>query len=151
MLAGFISKQVVHSEELDEDAYPIEVADVSSTAGGAEAPSGPEPIADLIAAADIAQGEKLSKACAACHSFDKGGPNKIGPNLWGVYGGPHAHMKDFAYSDAMHAQTGNWDVDHLNAFLWKPKKAVPGTKMNFIGLKKPEDRAAVVKYLQSLK
>ena len=110
-----------------------------------------DPIADLIAGADVAVGAKLSKACAACHSFDKGGPNKIGPNLWGVYDAQKGHHADFAYSDSMMEKGGNWDVESLNAFLWKPKKFIDKTKMNYAGMKKPEDRAAIVKYLQTLK
>jgi cytochrome c len=149
MLSGFIANKVIHSEELAEDAYPVEVVEVA--AGGAPAaPQGPDPIAELIAGADMAKGEKLSKACMACHSFDKGGPNKIGPNLWGIYNDKIAHLDNYAYSDAMANFGGQWDIEALNAFLWKPKKYMPGTKMNYIGMKKAEDRAAIVKYLQSL-
>lgn len=150
MLAGFIAEQVTHQDKLENDAYPIEAVE---TAAGGEVveETGPEPIDEFLATADIAKGESLSKACAACHSFDNGGPNKIGPNLWHVVGGPKAHMKDFAYSSALEEMGGTWDYESLNAFLWKPKKFVPGTKMNYIGLKKPEDRAAVIKWLDSLK
>jgi cytochrome c len=149
MLSGFIANKVIHSEELAEDAYPVEVVEVA--AGGAPAaPQGPDPIAELIAGADMAKGEKLSKACMACHSFDKGGPNKIGPNLWGIYNDKIAHLDNYAYSDAMANFGGQWDIEALNAFWWKPKKYMPGTKMNYIGMKKAEDRAAIVKYLQSL-
>lgn len=150
MLSGFIAKKVVSSDELEEDAYPIEVTDIVADAGSA-APVGPEPIADLMALADATKGEKLSKACAACHSFDKGGPNKIGPNLWNIYDNKMAHLDDFAYSDAMENFGGKWGVEELNAFLWKPKSYMPGTKMNYIGLRKPEDRADMVKYLQTLR
>lgn len=150
MLAGFVAKKVVHSEELEEDAYPIEVTEVA--AGGADAaPVGPESITELLVLAEVEKGEKLSKACAACHSFDKGGPNKIGPNLWNVYESKKGHTAGFAYSEGLLATGGQWSVESLNEFLWKPKKYAPGTKMNFIGLKKPEDRAAMVKYLQTLK
>jgi cytochrome c len=128
MLSGFIANKVIHSEELAEDAYPVEVVEVA--AGGAPAaPQGPDPIAELIAGADMAKGEKLSKACMACHSFDKGGPNKIGPNLWGIYNDKIAHLDNYAYSDAMANFGGQWDIEALNAFLWKPKKYMPGTKM----------------------
>jgi cytochrome c len=153
MLSGFVAKKVVHSEELEADAYQIEVVEVVEVvaSGAPAAPVGPAPIIDLIADADIAKGEKLSKACMACHSFNQGGPNKIGPNLWGIYDDKVAHLDNFAYSDAMKNYGGAWTVAELNGFLWKPKKHMPGTKMNYIGMKKPEDRAAMVKYLQSLK
>lgn len=150
MLTGFISDKVVHSEDLAEDAYPVEVPD-TPVAGASQPPQGPEPIAALIAGADMAKGEKLAKACMACHSFDNGGPNKIGPNLWDIYGADKGKKAGFAYSDAMMAHGGEWDIESLNSFLWKPKKYIPGTKMNYIGMKKAEDRAAMVKYLQSLK
>ena len=150
MLSGFVANKVVHSEDLAEDAYPVEVPE-TPVAGGPVAPQGPDPIAELIAGADMAKGEKLSKACMACHSFDQGGPNKIGPNLYGVFGAKKAMHAGFAYSDAMKEHGGKWDVDALNHFLWKPKKYVSGTKMNYIGMKKAEDRASIVKYLQSLK
>lgn len=150
MLAGFVSKKLVPEEKLEEDAYPIEVADVAST-GGEVVEAVADPIADLIASADIAMGEKLAKACAACHSFDKGGPNKIGPNLWGVYNASKGVHADFAYSQALLDKGGVWDVENLNTFLWKPKTYIAGTKMNYAGMRKPEDRAAMVKYLQSLK
>ena len=150
MLAGFISKKLVHEEDLAEDAYPIEVTEIAE--GGADAVEAvADPIAELIASADLAMGEKLSKACAACHSFDKGGPNKIGPNLWGVYNASKGVHADFAYSQALLDKGGVWDVENLNAFLWKPKKYIEGTKMNYAGMRKPEDRAAIVKYMQTLR
>ncbi len=149
MLGGFISHQAFHEEPLKENAYPIAVADAPADAGGAAAPATAEPIEALLASADMAQGAKLSKMCAACHTFEKGGANRVGPNLNGIVGAKHAHMADFSYSDAMKAKGGTWTVEELNQFLWNPKKTIPGTKMAFAGLKKPEDRAAMVKWLQA--
>lgn len=152
MLAGFVSSVAYHPEHLKENAFPIEVAEAAPADGASAAPAGPEPIEDLIASADVAEGEKKAKVCAACHTFDNGGAARVGPNLFGVVGGKHAHMAGFAYSDAMKAKAGDaWTRDALNEFLWNPKKAIPGTKMVFAGMKKPEDRAALVKYLESLK
>lgn len=150
MTTGFVSHLAYHKEPLAEDAFKIEVADAgTAVTAGAAAPQVAEPIDALIAAADIAQGEKLAKMCAACHTFDAGGANRVGPNLAGILGAGKAKVAGFAYSDAMKAKGGSWDVAELNEFLWNPKKTVPGTKMAFAGLKKPEDRAAVVKFLQS--
>ena len=149
MFAGFVADLFVHDEQLDEDAYPIEVPD-EPVSGAPLVAASADPIADLIANADMAYGEKLVKACAACHSFDQGGPNKIGPNLYGVYSNNKGAHSGFKYSDALIAKGGIWDVESLNSFLWKPKKYIEGTQMNYIGMKKAEDRAAVVKYLQSL-
>ena len=105
----------------------------------------------LIKSADVAAGEKIAKRCAICHTFDKGAPNKVWPNLWNVVGGPHAHKEDFKYSDAMMALHDKpWTYEDLDAFLASPKDYAPGTKMAFAGLKKAEDRAAVIAYLRSL-
>ena len=148
-LSGFIAHKLVSSEELKENAVMIESAEAATGAGGAAAATGPEPILALIAAADVAKGEKISKACAACHSFDKGGATKVGPNLWGVVGGPKAHVASFAYSDGLKGKGGKWDYDSLNHFLWKPKAYIADTKMTFVGLKKPEDRAALIAWLRA--
>ncbi|MCC6597280.1 MAG: cytochrome c family protein [Alphaproteobacteria bacterium] len=150
MFAGFVAERLVHPQMPDEDAVPI--AALEGSAGGA-APAAAdtlEPIMHLIATADIARGEKLSKACAACHSFDQGGPNKVGPNLWGVLGGKKAHLDGFAYSPAMVKAGGTWGYGELNHFLRKPKSFVDGTKMNFAGMKKPEDRAAIIAWLRTM-
>ncbi len=152
MLSGFISHLAYHPHTPEENAYPIEVADAAPADGAAAAPATAEPVTDLLAAADVAHGEKLFKVCAACHTVDAGGPNRVGPNLHGIVGNHHAHAGDFAYSDAMKAKAGEtWTVDALNAFIWNPKKAISGTKMGFAGMKKVEDRAALIKYLQSQK
>jgi cytochrome c len=150
MLAGFVAKKLVHPHLLAENAFHVEVAEAASAGGDAvAAPAMAEPVTELMAAADAARGEKLAKVCAACHTFDQGGPNRIGPNLSGVFGGPKAHAPDFAYSDAMKNKGGTWTEDDLNTFLWNPKKFVPGTKMTFVGIKKPEDRAALIKWLET--
>lgn len=149
MLSSFVSAKLIHPEIPEKDAVFIEGTAV--VAGGAAAKADlPDPILHLVASADIAKGEKLSKACAACHSFEKGGPNKVGPNLWGVVGSQKAGRSGFSYSDVLAGKGGDWDYASLNEFLWKPKKYVPGTKMNYIGLKKPEDRAAIVAWLRTL-
>ena len=152
MMAGFISHVVYHPHIPEQDAYPVEVTDPAAAgAAGAAAPvAEAEPIGDLMATADITQGEKLFKVCAACHTIDVGGANRVGPNLAGIVGAKHAHAAGFAYSDALKAKAGEtWTAESLNAFLWNPKKTITGTKMGYAGMKKPEDRAALIKYLQS--
>jgi cytochrome c len=147
--ASFVSEQIMHPHELEADAVPIE--GVESVAGAiSSGPDLPEPIMHLIATADVARGEKLSKACAACHSFDKGGANRIGPNLWGAAGNSKGVHAGFSYSDALLEKGGSWSYDSLNRFLYKPKDYISGTKMNYIGLKKPEDRAAMIAWLRTL-
>jgi len=107
-------------------------------------------LADRLAAASVEKGAKLTRKCKACHSFEKGGKAKIGPPLWDIVGAGKAAVDGYTYSDAMKAAEGSWSDGELDKFLTKPKEAIPGTKMIFPGFKKPEDRANLIVYLQSL-
>jgi cytochrome c len=139
-----------HHGEAPKRGYQIEVAE--ETAGGAVAEEKkPVDIAAFFAGASVEKGASLTAACQACHSFDKGGANKVGPNLYGVVDNHHAHHPDYSYSNAMAATKDKiWDVQHLSEFLEKPKAYLPGTKMAYPGMKKPEDRASLILYLHSL-
>lgn len=129
-----------------EQGFAIE--GVVSSGAGEEAAE--VPFATLLASADVAKGEKVFAKCAACHSIAKGGANGIGPNLYGIMGKPHGHLPNFAYSDALKSIPGNWDFDNLNIWLKNPAAYAKGTKMTFAGLAKPQDRADVVAYLNSM-
>src|SRR5581483_1227077 len=123
------------------------------SASAPAAPTGPEPIAQLMASANADAGKAKTTLCAACHTFEKGGPNRIGPNLYGVVGGPIAEDRGgFAFSSALtdKGKGQTWTLDNLNAWLWKPQQFASGTKMTFVGLPKAEDRANVIAYLNSL-
>lgn len=151
-LSGFVSRQLVNPVEIKEDAVKIEVA-AAGDAGTASpsAKSGPEPLLALLATADIARGEKVAKACAACHTFDKGGKNGVGPNLYDIVGRKKQSVDGFAYSGSLTGTGGDtWTYTELSHFLYKPKAYAAGTKMTYAGLKKTEDRAAVIVYLRSL-
>ena len=100
--------------------------------------------------ASVEEGAKAARKCAVCHSFDKGGPNKVGPHLWGIVGGDVASSAGFSYSAALKGVGGKWDFEHLNKFLHNPKGTAPGTKMAFAGIKNDAERAAVIAYLRSL-
>jgi len=104
----------------------------------------------LMATADPVKGAQIAKKCSACHSFDKDGPNRVGPHLWGVLERQKASVPGYSYSQAFTAQKGKWDYPDLFRYLYDPKTAIPGNKMSFMGLKKPEDIADVVAYLRSL-
>lgn len=133
-----------------KNSYPIEVAEVADTGAAVAAPAGPEPILALLAEADIAAGMKLAKKCTACHVFEDGGKNKVGPVLWNIVNADKGAIDGFGYSAALAGFGGAWDYSALNAFLYKPKAYIKGTKMNFAGLKKPQDRANMIAYLRSL-
>lgn len=155
MFAGFLADHLVHPHVPEKVALDIDTSalETASAGGAAAGPTGPEPVLALLAAADVKRGEQLSKACTACHSFDKGGADRVGPNQWNLVNAPMAHRDGFAYSDVlkeMHGKGKKWTYAELNHFIWKPQAAVPGTKMNYLGLKKPEDRAALIAYLRTL-
>jgi cytochrome c len=149
LFAGKIADAFVQPQHLKEDAVKIEATEVS--AGGGSAVAMPEPILAMIAAADVERGKGVAKACTACHKFEQGGGNGVGPELAGIVGAKKMSHAGFEYSGALNEQGGDvWTYAELNKFLWKPKAYSKGTKMNFIGVKKPEDRAALIAYLRTV-
>ena len=144
-----LAEIVVPHQKIASNAYPIEVTEVASSSAPA-APAGPEPVLALLASADVAAGQKLAKKCTACHVFEAGGQNKVGPVLWNIVNANKGGVDGFGYSTALAEFGGAWDYASLNAFLYKPKAYISGTKMNFAGLKKPSDRANMIAYLRSL-
>ena len=146
-----ISDVIFYVEKPEKSAY--QVADVSTTAitetnsGSSSAGSGD--IMALLASASAADGKKVFKKCAACHSVAKGGGNKIGPALWGVLGRQAGSISDYKYSKAMATHGKLWSFEEMNGFLIKPKDWIKGTKMTFVGLKKETERAAVILYMNN--
>ena len=151
---GIVSDSLFAAHTPEQAGFAIEAAEPEAAGGGeGGVEAGPEPIAPLMASADPAAGETLFKRCAACHTPESGGANKIGPNLWGIVNRPVASHEGFSYSAAMKAfaEGGTvWDYQHLSDFTHAPKALVKGTAMNFPGLKKPEDRANLLAYLRTL-
>jgi cytochrome c len=130
---------------------PVEKAATEApAAGGATEAAAAQPLGVLLAAGKVENGQAQAKKCGACHSFEQGGPNKIGPDLYGVVGRPVASHEGFPYSEALKAFGGNWDYEKLNCFIRDPKGCVAGTKMSFAGLKKDSERADVIAYLRSV-
>ncbi|MDR3515963.1 MAG: cytochrome c family protein [Azospirillaceae bacterium] len=149
-LSAFIAEKLVEPKPLAKPVYVVQTAPADSGAAKPAAePAGPAPIAPLLAVADPANGQKVTKVCQTCHNFDKGGPNKIGPNLWGIVGDKQAHLPSFAYSDAVAKLGGTWTYDELNKFLYSPKAYAPGTKMTFAGLKNDKERADAIAWLRT--
>jgi cytochrome c len=127
--------------------YEIAVPEKAPAAPG---PAEPEvPIATLLASADLSRGEQASKQCLACHSFEKGGPNKVGPDLWSIVGRPKALHAGYSYSAAMKAKGGTWTIDDLNTYLKNPRADVPGTLMNFGGIPSAKTRADLIAWLNT--
>ena len=148
--SALFSGILYHPHELEEPVYVVEAAATEGEAAGA-AEEEAKPIGVLLASASVENGEKAAKKCASCHSFDKGGANKVGPNLYGVVNRPIASHEGFSYSEALAGKSSEaWDYEHLNAFLTSPKSYAPGTKMSFAGLSKEGERADVIAYLRSL-
>jgi len=144
-----ITDIIFYVEKPEKSAY--QVASVSTTTTtektSASSSSGSGEIMALLASASVADGEKVFKKCAACHSIAKGGGNKIGPALWGVLGRQAGSVSDYKYSKAMAAHGKTWSFEEMNSFLIKPKDWIKGTKMSFAGLKKAKERAAVILYM----
>ena len=145
-----ITEVIYYVEKPEKSAY--QVASISTTSSTETNQSSSEKttsgdIMALFASVSSANGAKVFKKCAACHSITKGGGNKIGPSLWGVIGRKTGSISDYKYSKAMAAHGKNWSFEEMNNFLIKPKDWIKGTKMAFAGLKNEKDRAAVILYM----
>ena len=154
MSVSIASEGIFHSEAPEKEGFAIVAeegtAEADAGGGGEEAEVDIKP---LLLKADASAGAAVFKKCASCHTAEKGGPNKVGPNLWGVVNRPIASHEGFSYSAGMKtfAEGGKvWDFDHLNHFLMAPKKYVAGTAMGFAGLKKDDERANLIAYLRTL-
>ena len=149
--AYWAGELLVHPKPLAAPA--VKIAGVEAKADKAAKPAAGAKEVDaltLLAAADVKAGEKVFGKCKACHTADKGGANRVGPNLWDIVGRAKGGHEGFAFSGAMKEKGGEWSYKDLDHFIDDPKGFVKGTKMSFAGVKKPEDRAAVIKYLHSL-
>jgi len=146
-----ISDVIFFVEKPEKAAYQVATAATTSASdtntSTSEITDSAENIITLLASANLEDGEKVFKKCAACHSISKGGANKIGPALWGVIGRKVGSVNDYKYSKAMAAYGKDWSFDEINGFLIKPKEWIKGTKMAFAGLKTEKDRAAVILYM----
>lgn len=151
MIGSILSEHMVHPIKLEKPVLIVEGAEVTPKVGGKPAEEETlKPITPLLASASVERGQAIAKKCTQCHTFEKGGPNRTGPNLWGIIGAKVAHAADFAYSSGFKDKGGTWDYEKLNILLHKPRAFVAATKMSFVGLKNDQERADVIAYLNTL-
>jgi cytochrome c len=151
-LTGLIADNLVQETPLKQSVLKIAGAPAASTTPAAAQPAQLPPIAPLLAKADVQAGSKfVQTVCTACHSFNEGGHPIVGPNLYDVVGGPHAHETGFNYSPALEKFKGQpWTFDALNHWLYNPAAYAPGTRMTFAGIPNAQMRANVIDYLRTL-
>ncbi|MFP4518607.1 MAG: c-type cytochrome [Oceanicaulis sp.] len=151
---GTLADGLFQTEAPERPAYPVDLAVLESAAGAEEEEEqGPPDFGVLLAGADVGAGERVARRCASCHTFEEGGADGTGPNLWDVMGRDVAEVSGFNYSQAMqeYAEGGTeWGFENMNAYLENPRGYVPGTAMSFAGLRDQEDRVNLIAYMRTL-
>ena len=142
-----IADSIYYVEKPEKSAYQVASVTTVASTTSTETSSDTGNIMALFASTSAAEGAKVFKKCAACHSIAEGGKNKIGPALWGVLGRQAGSLPDYKYSKAMAAYGKKWSFEEMNGFLIKPKDWIKGTKMSYAGLKSEKERAAVILYM----
>ena len=149
MVLGKVSDAVVRPHHLEKPA--IAVTDEAPIETAAAAPAALPPIGPKLASANVEKGKAIfQQQCFTCHTIDKGGINKVGPNQWNLVGRKKASEPGFSYSSGMQAMGGSWTYEDINHMIFKPLAFVKGTKMAFAGLAKEQDRADVIAYLRTM-
>lgn len=150
LVVGKVSNAVVEPHHLDKPALAVNDAAPEAAGAPAAAPELP-PISPKLASANVDNGKALfQKLCFTCHTIDKGGVNKVGPNQWNLVGRKKASEEGFSYSSGLKAMGGEWTYEDINHMIYKPVSFVKGTKMAFAGVPKEQDRADLIAYLRTM-
>jgi cytochrome c len=151
LITSFTANAIFTPKPIEKPGFAIEAKEESKGGEAKPAAAPSEPIEKLLASASVEKGQASAKVCQTCHTFDKGGPNRVGPNLFGIVGDHKGEGRNgFNFSAAIKAKGGQWSIDDLNQFIANPKGFIPGTAMGFAGIQKDSQRADVIAYLNSL-
>jgi cytochrome c len=151
LVTSFGAKALFAPVQPEKPGFAIQAKETTEAGAKEAAPPPSEPIEKLLQTASVEKGQAAAKVCLTCHTFEKNGPNHVGPNLFGIVGDKKGEGRGgFDFSAAMKAKGGTWTYDDLNQFLTKPSAFVPGTKMGFAGIQKDSQRADVIDYLHTL-
>jgi cytochrome c len=152
LITSFTANALFAPKAPEKPGFEIAAKEESGKGGEAKSAAAPsEPIEKLLASASVEKGAAAAKVCQTCHTFEKGGPNRVGPNLFGIVGDHKGEGRGgFNFSAAMKGKGGEWTIDDLNQFITNPKGFIPGTAMGFAGIQKDSQRADVIAYLNSL-